>query len=112
MWRSFQNSLVCGSLPDVEDDTIGVPHVATREGWVLFQDGAAGGHEFAFGGLNVGHEELKDRAVVFTFFDVETESAGLEAHERFAPVRDWQAQNRFIKLRGLCPSLGSYDDIS
>jgi hypothetical protein len=102
MWR----------LANVEHETIGVSNVAARNGCVLFLDGATSRDQPALFGLNVGHEKLKDGPVFVTIFDVEAEGARLEAHERWAPVRDGQAENRSVKRRGLVQGSGSDNDIT
>ena len=49
--------------------------VATRDGVVLFLHGATTRQEPLFCSLNVGHQELEDRSMLFALFDVEAESS-------------------------------------
>jgi hypothetical protein len=105
-------SCLCLRLAEVKHDAVWISNVASRDRWVLLQHRAARGDQLAFCGLNVGHQELKNRPVLLALLDIQTESARLKAHERFAPVRDGQAQHRRIKMGGLRPTIGSDDDIA
>src|ERR1700728_1233078 len=100
------------SLGNVERESVGIPYVTARQGWILFNQDTTGRQQTRFCRWNIRHQQVEHGALLFSALDVKAERAGFEANDVCRPAGDSKTEHRRVELYRLRKSASTNDDVS